>query len=75
MCLGTEAVVSENSDIEDTREEILIRGKWIFENASSLDEVVTALQRQIEYIKYLQEQGWELVNPVADDYGLLHKQN
>lgn len=59
------SVLSSDSDTE------ILRAKWMFDGAKTLDEVITCLEKQIEYIKALQEDGWELTGPVDDDYGFM----
>ena len=51
--------------------EIVIRGKHVFENASTIDEIVDKLKKEIEILLQLKNEGWELKEPVLDDYGFL----
>ena len=57
-------------DEEDNNNgKIVVRGKWLFEGCSDLDEIVETLENYIIFIKGLQERGFELIDPVEDDYG------
>lgn len=51
-----------------------LRAKWMFDGAKTLDEVIEKLKDQIEYIKKLKEDGWELTDAVSDDYGPMVQQ-
>jgi hypothetical protein len=64
-----------NSEIESTSEEenIIIRAKWTIDDAKTIDEAVDKLHSFIEYLKSLKEEGWELREPINDDYGFLYK--
>lgn len=62
----------ENEDFDDTE---IIRAKWLYDNCSTLDEIIERLHQEIEYIKKLKEDGWKLIEPVNDDYGYIRKIN
>ena len=59
--------------VEDVEEEEIVRGKWILEGASSMTQMIDNLKNFIEYMKQLQESGFELAYPIEDDYGYLVK--
>ena len=68
------------SDYEDPSEEldkeeenICIRAKWSIDDASTIDEAVEKLNRFIEYLTSLKNEGWEFREPIQDDYGFLYK--
>ena len=50
-----------------------IRGKWQMDGAETLDEAIVLLQDLIAYIQTLQQEGWELVDPIGDDYGHIRR--
>jgi hypothetical protein len=62
---------SEPSEVEE--ENICIRAKWSMDDASTIDEAVIKLNEFIEYLKSLKNDGWELREPIQDDYGFLYK--
>lgn len=49
----------------------IIRAKWTMDDAATLDQCVERLYAYAEHLKELKRQGWELINPVSDDYGFL----
>jgi len=63
---------SEPSE-EEEEENICIRAKWSMDDASTIDEAVIKLNEFIEYLKSLKNDGWELREPIQDDYGFLYK--
>lgn len=82
------AIAQQNNDIvneldfdsessyDDSLDDIeYIRAKWTYDGARTLDEVIDRLHAQIEYVKSLQKDGWELIDEVNDDYGPMRKAN
>jgi hypothetical protein len=63
----------ESQEEEDEEDYEIIRAKWMFDGASTLDEVIVKLERHIEYIKSLKEEGYELTNTIDDDYGFIRQ--
>lgn len=63
----------EEDDYFDDENSSIIRAKWIFDGARTLDEVIECLKQEIEHIKKLKEDGWELIREVNDDYGFIKK--
>jgi len=61
------------SEPSEEEENICIRAKWSMDNASTIDEAVIKLNDFIEYLKSLKNDGWELREPIQDDYGFLYK--
>jgi len=57
----------------DEEEPYILRGKWCMDECKSLDECIANLEEFIKEVKQLQCEGYELRNPVKDDYGLLYK--
>ncbi len=52
-----------------------IRAKWTYDGASTIDEIIEKLYGQIEHMRKLKEEGWELIDKVEDDYGPMRKSN
>lgn len=48
-----------------------IRAKWVMDGASTLREAVTALLVYAEQLAQLERDGWQLTQPVEDDYGFI----
>lgn len=51
----------------------IIRAKWAMDGAATLQEAAQKLRDQSAYLLELSEQGWELTQPVEDDYGFIEK--
>jgi hypothetical protein len=70
----------EKDDFEDDdyyelyNNDIIIRGKWMMDGADSIDEAIEMLQNEIEGLKAYKEEGWELQEPIRDDYGFLRRE-
>lgn len=68
-------------ELEDFFEEesednsLWIRAKWIYDGSRTIDEMIQCLEGQIQYLLQLKAEGWELREPVQDDYGFLVKSN
>lgn len=60
-------------DESEEEENICIRAKWSIDDASTIDEAIVKLNEFIEYLKTLKNDGWELRDPIQDDYGFLYK--
>ncbi len=57
----------------DEENNMTLRAKWTMDKAKTLDECIEKLQGFIEYIKQLKEEGWELTQPVDDDWGFIRR--
>jgi hypothetical protein len=57
-------------DHEEHQPEI-IRGKGLFEDASTLAEAAAMLRAEADRLDQLAREGWELEQPAYDDYGFL----
>lgn len=67
---------SESEEEEEEEEEhVIVRAKWTIDDAANLDECVEKLEAFIDYLKSLKAMGWELRQPVSDDWGFLYKRN
>jgi hypothetical protein len=64
----------DHTDSEcESEENICIRAKWTIDDAKTIDEAIEKLHGFIEYLKSLKEEGYELRDPISDDYGFLYK--
>lgn len=61
----------DGSDIEDSH--FTFRAKWMLDGCRNLDEVIKRLEEEIDYIKELRDDGWELKTMIEDDWGFLHR--
>lgn len=50
-----------------------IRGKWIMDGAVTLSEAARKLQDYSLELEHLERQGWQLQDPIEDDYGIISK--
>ena len=66
---------TEGDDEWDDANRMIIRAKWTMDSAKTVDECIERLQGFIKYLSELKEEGWELDNPVDDDYGFLRKRS
>lgn len=48
-----------------------LRGKWLMDGATTLDEAAERLEAEARRLRDLAVQGWTLNAPIADDYGFL----
>jgi hypothetical protein len=62
----------EYDELEDDKVSIL-RGKWIYDGSSSIEEMIESLQREIALLNDLKEDGWVLQEKVSDDHAVLVK--
>ena len=46
-----------------------IRAKWTMDGATTLAEAAVKLRQYADYLERLSGDGWELTQPVDDDYG------
>ena len=65
--------VHDSGSSYDPDRHITLRGKWCMDGARNLDECIDMLQRFITYIEELKRDGYELSEPVADDFGFVEK--
>ena len=65
---------TETETAEDNTENYMpIRSKWNLDGATSLDDCIRMYKELIEYFENLKKDGWEIVEPVADDYGWMKR--
>lgn len=70
--LPFEDSVDDYEEIEEI-EEISIRGKWMFDGAETIDEMIHQLDQFKEYLLSLKNDNFELTGPIEDDYGFLQR--
>jgi hypothetical protein len=58
---------------KDGKLERIVRAKWTFDEAQSIEEMSEMLRQKAEFLEDLESEGWELVNEVKDDYAILVK--
>lgn len=47
------------------------RGKNVYNGSENIDQMIECLQKRIEHLENLQEEGWELRETVEFDYAFL----
>lgn len=60
------------SDSSDENNNIL-RGKWIYDGSTTIDEMIECLQREITLLTDLKTDGWYLTHKVEDDYAFIRR--
>jgi len=65
-CCDLRAII-ENEEFE------IIRGKWMMDGATTLDEAINHIDEFKKFLITLKEDGYELITPIEDDYGLIKK--
>ena len=63
----------DENESYDSEDNVPIRAKWQMDGATTLDEAIGKLQNFIEHIKSLKNDGWELVDPINDDWGFIRR--
>ena len=63
----------DENESYDSEDNVPIRAKWQMDGATTLDEAIVKLQNFIEHIKSLKNDGWELVDPINDDWGFIRR--
>jgi len=48
-----------------------IRAKWSMDGARTLAEAAAMLREHADYLEELKRDGWELTEPVDDDWGII----
>lgn len=61
------------NDSFDEENTCTIRGKWIYDGSQTIDEMIACLQREIEILIELKQNGWYLVDKVYDDYAIVRR--
>ncbi len=63
--------IADDDDIKDDDIPDIIRAKWLMDGAVTLPEAATRLREFADELDRLHSAGWELRQPVEDDYGYL----
>ena len=74
---GAKEMFTDPRDLmdEDDDENMMgIRFKWLADGAETIDDIIGFLQSEIDWYMKLKAEGWELCEPVQDDYGFIKKQ-
>jgi uncharacterized protein (UPF0335 family) len=50
-----------------------LRAKWTMDGAATLSEAAEKLRSFADYVESLEPEGWQLTEPVTDDYGEIEK--
>lgn len=69
MSFDDEIDLDEDGTTEEPGE--TIRAKWLFEGAETLSEAAQMLRAEADRLVELERDGWQLQDPVSDDYGLI----
>jgi hypothetical protein len=51
----------------------ILRGKDIYDGCSSIEEMIERLHEQIEHLKVLQKDGWNVSGITKDDYTFFYQ--
>lgn len=70
-----DVMMNEGQDDIKIDEDPVIRAKWMFDDCSTIEEIIGRLREQITMFQKLKDDGWELRAPVHDDYGFLKKKS
>lgn len=66
--------IDDNDDNDATDEDIeVIRGRWTLDGCTSLAEAIDSAKCFLEHLEALQDEGYELIDPVEDDCGYLKR--
>lgn len=49
----------------------VIRAKWMMDGAKTLSEAATKLRKAADSLEKLEKEGWQLTQPVDEDYGFI----
>lgn len=52
----------------------VIRGKFMYDDCSTIEEMIHRLREQIEFLKTLQDEGWNVSGITKDDYTFMHRE-
>lgn len=60
---------------EDGTIEQIVRAKWTFDGAESIEEMAKMLEQKAALLRDMDDDGWELEQEVQDDYAFIVKDN
>lgn len=58
----------------DPEHEETIRSKWLMDGATTLSGAADKLRKAADDLVALETDGWQLIEPIADDYGHIEKE-
>jgi hypothetical protein len=58
---------------KEDRQDDMIRGKWLMDEAETLEEAAKMLETEAKRLRRLARLGFRLLGPVEDDYGRIRK--
>ena len=70
----TSSTEEESDDEFDEESTCILRGKWVYDGSKTIDEMINALQKEIDLLSDLKSDGWTLVKEVHDDHAYLVKE-
>lgn len=64
-------LLKNNGKYDDDFEYMTIRSKWLYNGYNNIDEMIKSLENQINELKKIKEEGWELESTSFDNYSIL----
>lgn len=55
-------------------EETSIRAKWTMDGAETVDQAIDKFEYRADQLRALKEAGWEIRDPVTDDYAYIRRE-
>jgi hypothetical protein len=72
-CDNVEYCNTDSSDEFDDENNSILRGKWIYDGSTTIDEMIECLQREIILLTDLKTDGWYVSHKVEDDYAFIRR--
>lgn len=63
----------EETEVQLAAEELLIRPKWLWDGATSIEEMVSRTEHRATLLRKLEDDGWSLNTPPKDGYAHLSR--
>lgn len=57
----------------DDENEQIVRAKWSMDGAKTLSEAASLLRCYADNLMDMEREGWQLIQPIEDDYGFIRK--
>ena len=64
----------DNESDEECEDHITIRAKWCIDGCATLEECARVLEMFANNLRQMESDGWQLLQPIQDDYGFVYKQ-
>lgn len=61
----------DEDDTDTDTDTDIIRAKWMMDDAGTLSQAAEKLRDMAGWLEELERAGWQLVEPVRDDYGFI----